>query len=340
LPQDLSRLSEDTAFADLFDGMQDPAVILEAPDGRIRAANKAAARLLGYSQDALAGMTAMDIHPHEIPRLRQFFAEVQQRGAWLRDDLSCRTRDGEFVPAEIRSTAFDAGEGQHMLAIIRDLRGEQLAEVGQSVRKLVHDLRNALATAQLLSDRLQGHDDPRVQSGADVMSRSLERALDLCHQTLRAGRAEEQRPDRTRFVLDDVVEEVIATAVLPGSIGAQVLFDPQSSTLLDADFDQVYRILLNLVRNATDAGARTITITGARLDTAGQISAGQITVADDGPGLPQAIIDRLRAGTPQGSTGLGLMIASELAQGHGGTLSVVETGPRGTTFRIVLPDQP
>ena len=338
MPQDLSRLSGDTAFADLFDGMQDPAVILEPPEGRIRAANRAAARLLGYSQDTLTGMTAMDIHPHEQPRLRQFLTEVQSRGAWLRDDLSCRTRDGDLVPAEIRSTAFGAGDGQHILAIIRDLRGEQLAEVGQSVRKLVHDLRNALATAQLLSDRLQGHDDPRVRSGADVMSRSLERALDLCQQTLKAGRAEEQRPDRTRFLLDDVVEEVIATAVLPGSIGAQVRFDPQASTLLDADFDQVYRILLNLVRNATDAGAQTITITGARLG-----NAGRITVADDGPGLPPAIADRLAGEKPQtgtGGTGLGLMIAAELARGHGGTLSVDGTGPRGTTFTIVLPDQP
>lgn len=154
--------------------MQDPAVIREAPDGRIRAANQAASLLLGYPQHVLVGMTAMDIHPHEQPRRRQFLAEVQRRGAWLRDDLSCRTRVGDLVPAEIRSTAFKAGAGQHILAIIRDLRGEQLAEVGQAVRKLVHDLHNALATAQLLSDRLQGHADPRVRSGADVMSRSLE----------------------------------------------------------------------------------------------------------------------------------------------------------------------
>jgi len=336
VPKQLAYVSDDTAFADLFDGMQDPAVILEAPGGRIRAANKAAANLLGYPQDMLVGMTAMDIHPHEQPRLRQFLAEVQRRGAWLRDDLSCRTRDGELVPAEIRSTAFDVGDGQHVLAIIRDLRGEQLAEVGQSVRKLVHDLRNALATAQLLSDRLQGHADPKVQSGADVMSRSLERALDLCHQTLRAGRTEEQHPDRTRFMLDEVVEEVIATAVLPGTIGAQLVFDPMASTVLDADFDQVYRILLNLVRNATDAGAQAITITGARMETCGKI-----TVSDDGPGLPQAIVDRLDDEKPgAGSNGLGLMIASELARGHGGTLRVVETGPQGTTFEIILPDQP
>ncbi len=317
--------------------MQDPAVILESPDGRIRAANRAAADLLGYSQEILVGMTAMEIHPHEKPRLRQFLTEVQRRGAWLRDDLSCRTRDGDLVPVEIRSTAFGTGRGQQILAIIRDLRGEQLAEVGQSVRKLVHDLRNALVTAQLLSDRLQGHADPKVQSGADVMSRSLERALYLCQQTLKAGQVKEQRPDRTRFLLDDVIEEVIATAVLPGTTGAQVVFNRQEDTLLDADFDQVYRILLNLVRNATDAGAQIITITGARLG-----DAARITVADDGPGLPPTVAARLRDQKTQvsvGGTGIGLMIASELARGHGGQLSVIETGPDGTTFEIFLPDQ-
>lgn len=337
MPDPASDLSSDTAFFDLFDGMQDPALILDGTDGRIHAANKAAADLLGYPQDVLAGMTAADIHPHERPRLRAFLAEVQQRGAWLRDDLSCRTRDGELVPAEIRSTAFEMESGARILAVIRDLRGAQLAEVGQSVRKLVHDLRNALSTAQLLSDRLQGHADPKVRSGADVMSRSLERALDLCHQTLKAGRAEEQRPARTRFMLDDVVEEVIATAVLPGDIGVQVAFDPAASTHLDADFDQVYRILLNLVRNAGDAGAQTITISGTRRE-----AAALVTVTDDGPGLPPEVVRLLAEEKPQaraGSTGLGLMIASELAQGHGGTLSVEATGPQGTSFRILLPDQ-
>jgi PAS domain S-box-containing protein len=337
VPDPATDPSTDTAFFDLFNGMQDPAVILDGTEGRIRVANRAAADLLGYRQDVLAGMTAADLHPHEIPRLREFLAEVQQRGAWLRDDLSCRTRNGELVPAEIRSTAVHTETGDCILAVIRDLRGEQLAEVGQSVRKLVHDLRNTLATAQLLSDRLQGHSDPKVQSGADVMSRSLERALQLCQQTLRAGRAREQHPARTRFLLDDVVDELLATAMLPGNVGIRIVFDPAASTRLDADFDQVYRILLNLVRNAEDAGARTVTIRGGR-----QEGTATLTVTDDGPGLPAELGHRLATEKPQtraGGTGLGLMITSELAQGHGGTLSVVETGPDGTTFDIVLPDQ-
>jgi len=322
-------------FEELFDGMQDPALILEAESGRIRAANRAAADLLEYSQDMLTGMSAADIHPHELPRLKAFLDEVRARGAWMRDDLSCRTQSGSFVPAEIRSTAVRGTGGETILALVRDLRGEELAEVGRSVRKLVHDLRNTLTTAQLLSDRLQGHDDAQVRAGGDVMSRSLERALDLCQQTLKAGRTRENRPERMLFVLDDIVEEVAATALLPGAIGPELVFETGRGTRLDADFDQVYRIVLNLVRNAADAGAGRITIEGARRD-----GGARVIVADDGPGLPAEVRDTLEAEKPAtGSTGLGLMIASELARGHGGALRVVETRAQGTVFRLDLPDQ-
>jgi len=330
-------MSRSTSFDELFDGMQDPALVLDAESGAIKAANRSAGHLLGYTQTELEGMTAADFHAHELPRLRDFMNEVARNGAWQSDAMSCRTRTGELVPAEIRSTAFHpaSGSDQELLVLIRDLRGEQLAEVGRSVRKLVHDLRNALTTAQLLSDRLSGHEDAHVRAGADVMSRSLERALQLCQQTMLAGRAEEQKPDPTRFMLDDVVEELQATTILPGGIGPQLDFDSGDAVLLDADFDQVYRILLNLVRNASDAGAVHVAISGRRDD-----GLTHITVSDDGPGLPEEILRQLhtdKAGT--GSTGLGLMIASELAQGHGGGLEVVRTGAGGTVFEITIPDQ-
>ena len=322
------------SFEDLFHGMQDAALILEAATGRIRAANAAAGALLGHEPEALRGMQAQDFHRHELPRLRAFFEETLARRNWQRDDLSCRRSDGTLIPAELRSTVFGDRDGAELLIIIRDLRGAQLAEVGRSVRKLVHDLRNQLATAQLLSDRLAGHHDDRVRAGAEVVSRSLERALGLCQQTLQAGRAEEARPDRIRFLIDEVVEEVAATGLLPPPLGPTLELGAGAGTPLDADFDQVYRILLNLVRNATDAGARAITVCAAR---DGRLV--RLWVRDDGPGLPEFVQDALREEKPaSGSTGLGLMIAAELAQAHGGGLDVVETGPGGTVFVLDLPD--
>ena len=330
-------MSRASTFDDLFNGLQDPALVLDARSGVIKAANHAAAGLLGYPQETLEGMTAADFHAHELPRLREFLRDVCRHGAWESDALSCRTRDGEFVPAEIRSTVFrpDADGDDELLMLIRDLRGEQLAEVGRSVRKLVHDLRNAPddgAASVRPARRARGRTGPRRSRRDVALPRTRAAALPADHaRRQRRGSA----PGPTRFMLDDVVEEVQATTVLPGGIGPQLHFDPDRSALLEADFDQVYRILLNLVRNASDAGAQHVTIAGRR-----DGAATRVTVTDDGPGLPDAIREQLDDEKPAtGSTGLGLMIASELARGHGGRLEVTRTGPDGTVFEILLPDQ-
>ena len=63
-------------------------------------------------------------------------------------------------------------------------------------------------------------------------------------------------------------------------------------------------------------------------------------MADDGPGLPETVVARIGqdqlSGT-EGGSGLGLRICHELCRNHGGTLSVAETGPEGTCFRVTLP---
>jgi signal transduction histidine kinase len=105
---------------------------------------------------------------------------------------------------------------------------------------------------------------------------------------------------------------------------------------VDADYDQCYRILLNLARNAHEAGAGRLRVAGDEVD--GTV---QLTVGDDGPGLPEVVrthlFDEAPAKRPAGGSGLGLAIARELARNHGGELALLETGPAGTTFRIVLP---
>ena len=329
-------LTKNSAFAHLFDELHDPAFVIDAETGRFLAANRAATQLLGYPPEDLLAMSPTDIHPHELPRLQRFLADVLRHGRWQADDLSCRTRAGDLLPAEVRARAMTLDGRARIVTQIRDLRGERLAEVGQSVRKLVHDLRNALTTAQLLSDRLSAHDDEKVRASSDVIARSLERAVDLCRQTIDAGRIEEQAPSRTRFMLGDIVEEIVATTVLPSGVGTRIAFDAEDATLLDADFDQIYRALLNLVRNASDAGAVEVRIEGRRED-----GRALITVTDDGPGLPDFVRDNLAietAGKSEGSSGLGLMITAEIAARHGGTLSVQDTGSQGTRFCLDIPD--
>ena len=330
-------LSE-SAFETLFHELHDPAFLVDHVDGTFLVANQAAARFLGYSLDDLATLSPSDLHPHELPRLAAFLREVTAHGRWQADNLSCRRRDGSFVPAEARATTLSVEGRDCILIQVRDLRGQQLAEVGQSVRKLSHDLRNAMTTAQLLADRLSQNDDTQVRKSADVIARSLERAITMCQQTIDAGQIVGEAVSRERFLLADVVEEVIATVVMPSGLGTQVILDDADAdaTVLDADFDQVYRILLNLVRNASEAGAETVRIRGAREE-----AQAVLTVVDDGPGLPAPIRENLNREKPDlssGSSGLGLMICCELAARHGGKMSVTDSGQSGSSFRITIPD--
>lgn len=100
-----------------------------------------------------------------------------------------------------------------------------------------------------------GQEGDRVRLSSESMTLALERALTLCRQTVQAGRAGPPAPDRERFLLADVVEELAATATGPDGGAAALEGMADDDVLLDADFDQTYRILLNLVRNASDAGA-------------------------------------------------------------------------------------
>ena len=84
----------------------------------------------------------------------------------------------------------------------------RLAALGAAVSKINHDLRNILATAQLMSDRLVASNDPEVRRISSVVVRAVDRAISLCSRTLRYGRAEEAAPERAPFELRDMVLEV------------------------------------------------------------------------------------------------------------------------------------
>jgi signal transduction histidine kinase len=103
-----------------------------------------------------------------------------------------------------------------------------------------------------------------------------------------------------------------------------------------ADRDQLYRALLNLARNAVEAGARRLRFSTTRDD--GMVA---IDVADDGPGLPPRARENLFrpffASARPGGSGLGLAIARELTRAHGGDLVLVASTGAGTTFRLTIP---
>src|SRR5262249_26169755 len=118
----------------------------------------------------------------------------------------------------------------------------RLAALGLAVSKISHDLRNMLASAQLISDRLGSLPDPPVQRFAPKLIASLDRAINLCESTLRFGRAEEAPPRRERTLLRPLITDVGDGLGLPREDGIAWTIDVDDRLHVVADRDQLYRV--------------------------------------------------------------------------------------------------
>jgi signal transduction histidine kinase len=224
----------------------------------------------------------------------------------------------------------------------------RLAGLGLAVSKINHDLRNLLASAQLFSDRLAKIPDPGVQRFAPKLMHALERAIAFCQSTLSYGRLQEPPPDRRPIPLEPLVDEVHETLGLGADAPIRWITAIERGLIVEADYDQLFRILLNLARNAvqametqaearTDPGRDQIRITGRR-----EGAVVVVEVSDTGPGFSEKaqahLFEAFQGSTRTGGTGLGLAIAAELVRAHGGDIRLVE-GTIGATLRLTIPDR-
>ena len=218
---------------------------------------------------------------------------------------------------------------------------ERLAQLGGAVARISHDLRNILTTAQLFADRIEGSQDPAVVRTAPKLLASISRAVSLCESTLKFGKAEEPSPQLRAVRLASLAEDVAEGEGLAGDGSVTCLIEIAADLVVQADSEQLFRVLANLLRNARQA------IEGTGAGGTIEISAGEtqtavwIRVGDTGPGLPKAARDHLfeafQGGARKGGTGLGLTIAAELVRGHGGQLELARSDGDGTEFLITLP---
>jgi signal transduction histidine kinase len=265
-----------------------------------------------------------------------------------------RFRDDPENPARVIAVSRrqdEVGLAERELAgMQRDLASmlqqkNHLAALGLAVSKINHDLRNLLTSAQLFSEGLTSLPDPRVQRFAPKLMRALERAIAFCESTLSYGRAQEPPPDRKPVDVEALVEEVHETLALAESrIGWIAAIE--RGMIVDADPDQLLRVLLNLARNAVqaletrapnDPARDQVRITGRR-----EGAVVVIEVSDTGPGFPararEHLFEAFQSTERSGGTGLGLAIAAELVRAHGGEIKLVE-GTIGATFRLTIPDR-
>jgi len=218
---------------------------------------------------------------------------------------------------------------------------QRLAQLGEAVAKISHDLRNILTSVQLFADRIEMIDDPQAKRVAPKLVAGVSRAINLTEGALAYGKAQEPPPRLSLVSLSALVDEVIESEPLAMLGKVSFMNEVAADFNLRADGEQLYRILQNLTRNAILAIDQTgkegsITFQAHEDDVQWTIE-----ISDTGPGLPakarEYLFQPFQGGARRGGIGLGLAICQELAIGHGGRLNLKASDQNGTTFELTLP---
>lgn len=265
---------------------------------------------------------------------------------------AARVRDGQH-PVQWRGLPL--GEGRRVDAALQPLAdGTLLLEVhpladgapadspvSASLRGFAHEVKNPLAglrgAAQLLQRRVA---EAELKTLAGMVIAEADRLALLADRLLRRGGAPSLEPLNIHAVLERVAALLMAE---PAPLRLRHDYDP-SLPDLRGDADRLQQLLLNLARNAREAGARTLTLRtraehGVRMGDRLLRTALRLDVTDDGAGVPpslrETLFEPLVSGRAEG-TGLGLALAREIAHEHGGDLRC-GGAPGATTFTLLLP---
>lgn len=223
--------------------------------------------------------------------------------------------------------------------LTKNRTAERLATIGQFAAGIGHELRNPLgvveSSAFLVSRRLEqlNFSDPGVIRHMEKITTEVQRSGKTINDLLELAR---NRPlNRRRVDARDFVVQAIAAAHLASSVAVSV--DVPAGLPLDADPDQLTRVVTNLLINASQAmnASGQVWIEGRREGTTTMLR-----IRDDGPGVPADVRDWIFEAlftTKAKGSGLGLALCRRVVEAHGGTIALYPS-ERGATFKIIVPD--
>ena len=311
----------------------DVAVFALDGDDRLRLANRAGERLLARPIERLIGADAAELG----------LGACLQADAEPILELAFPGRTGRF---EVRRGTFRQGGLSHQLLVLSDvsraLREEERQAWQRLIRVMGHELNNSLAPIKSLAGSLEqliGR-NPRPADWEDDMRRGLGVIATRSESLSRFmdGYARLARLPPPRFQSVDIGPLVKRVAGLETRLSVHLV--PGAETTLKADADQLEQLLINLVRNGVDAALETgggVRFGWRRAN--GQPPTLEVFVEDDGPGVPNSsnLFVPFFTTKQQGS-GIGLVLSRQIAEAHGGTLTLQNRDPEpGCRARLRLP---
>ena len=220
---------------------------------------------------------------------------------------------------------------------------EQLAAVGRLAASVAHEIRNPLTSIQIrlhsLEDAADG--DPDLEEDCQVIADEMERLEEIVSDFLEFARPRDLKLAVCRLSsLVRTVQQTLGPEMQKKGTELQYEDDPALPPV-EVDPAQLKQVFINLVRNALEVvePGGSITITAdTEIGDAGELLS--VSFHDDGSGVPEHLQPRIFDPfftTKESGSGLGLCICAQIMERHGGSISLEQTSPRGTTFAVKIP---
>ncbi len=357
-----------THLASILASVPDAMVVIDE-DGRIIAFSAAAQAMFGYTVDQVLGrnvsmlMTDKDVDLHD-GYMRNYLIGGPAKIIGVGRLVTARRANGEAFPVDLKIGEAQISGGRIFTGYMRDVSEQlsaaqrlrelqaelvhfsRMSAVGTMASGLAHELNQPLtAVANYLEasrDLLERPDDDTIQMVREALDEAAK-------QSVRAGRIIRRLRDYVARGEIDAracdLQALLADAVALAKMGpeaAAIAIDLEVDSSIDVLVDpiQIQQVIVNLVRNATEALATT---RAPRIDISARVESERfvsVAVEDNGPGLPQEIADQLFrpfATSKSDGMGLGLSICQTIIEAHGGAISAGDGANGGARFVFQLP---